>query len=61
MIFLYLWFYKCKLNCCKCFDKCKKKDDLRKPFFILYCDKCKIFFKDEKKYNKHLSKYHGEN
>ena len=42
-------------------DKCKKKDDLRKPFFILYCDKCKIFFKDEKKYNKHLSKYHGEN
>ena len=49
------------LNCCKCFDKCKKKDDLRKPFFILYCDKCKIFFKDEKKYNKHLSKYHGEN
>ena len=47
---------------CKCcnFKKKKKKDDLRKPIFILYCHKCKKYFTDEKKYNKHLSNVHGE-
>ena len=50
---------------CECCNLCnykkkKKKDDLRKPIFILYCHKCKKYFTDEKKYNKHLSKVHGE-
>ena len=45
---------------CNLFNYKKKKDDLRKPIFILYCHKCKKNFTNEKKYNKHLTKVHGE-
>ena len=50
--------FKSFCKCCKC---CKrKKNDLRKPIFVLYCHKCKKYFTDEKKYNIHLLNVHGE-
>ena len=51
---------KCCKSLCNLFNYKKKKDDLKKPIFLLYCHKCKKYFTDEKKYNKHLSKVHGE-
>ena len=45
---------------CNLFNYKKKTDDIRKPIFLLYCHKCKKYFTDEKKYNKHLTKVHGE-
>ena len=46
-----------------CCSKCKgrKKFSFKEPLFILYCFECKIYFNDEKKYNKHLKKVHNEN
>ena len=32
---------------CNLFNYKGKKDDLRKPIFILYCHKCKIYFTDD--------------
>ena len=39
-----------------CFECLKKKDKL--DFKIYYCFECKIYFKDLKKYNKHMRKRH---
>ena len=39
-----------------CLDCFKKKEKLN--FEIYYCFECKIYFKDLKKYNKHMRKRH---
>ena len=49
------------MYCFDCFKKCdENKKENKIPIFLLYCFECKLYFKDEKKYNEHLRKVHNE-
>ena len=45
-------------KCCQCFP-CRKKGELDKPIFILYCFECSRYFYTRSDYDKHMKRNHG--
>ena len=41
-----------------CFKSKKYIKPVYEPLYLYYCNKCKIYFKSRKPYEKHIKKYH---
>ena len=47
--------------CFDCFQSEKYMKPLHFPLYVYHCEKCKKTFNSQKKYNKHIKKYHKKN